>query len=110
MATGLVQRLELAGDSSERDPSTAVPGRPDISADGAFVAYTSDLTVINEQLLASQVYVAPVDFDGPALDLAEVLSDAGSSGSGAAAGRAPGVLRRRWTSAPWSPSPMLPVS
>jgi hypothetical protein len=92
MATGLVQRLELEGDSSGVIPQRLFLAAPDISADGAFVTYASDLTVINEQLLASQVYVAPVDFDGPALDLAEVLSDAGSSQSGAADGRAPGVL------------------
>ncbi|MCC2663141.1 MAG: algE7 [Geminicoccaceae bacterium] len=91
MATGLVQRLELEGDSSGVIPQRLFLAAPDISADGAFVTYASDLTVIGEQLLASQVYVAPVDFDGPALDLAEVLSDAGSSQSGAG-GTAPGVL------------------
>jgi Tol biopolymer transport system component len=91
MATGLVQRLEVEGDSSAVIPQRLFLAAPDISADGAFVTYASDLTVIGEQLVASQVYVAPVDFDGPALALAEVLSDAGSPHAGAG-GAAPAVL------------------
>ena len=90
MATGQVQRLELEGDSSGVIPQRLFLAAPDISADGTFVTYASDLDLEGEQLVAAQVYVAPVEFDGPALQLAEVLPDAASPRS-AAVGAAPAV-------------------
>jgi len=75
MASGLVQRLELVGDSSGVIPQRLFLAAPDISADGAFVAYTSDLTMVGEDLVAGQVYVAPVQFDGAAaLAVADLLA------------------------------------
>jgi hypothetical protein len=55
------------------------------------VTYPSDLVVEGEQLVAAQVYVAPVAFEGEALALAEVLPDTGSPRSGGGGGGAGAV-------------------
>ena len=88
MASGQVQRLELVGDSSDVIPQRLFLAAPDISGDGTHVAYASDLTVVGEELVAGQVYVAPVHFgDQATLTLAEVLPEGGAA-AGATGGAA----------------------
>ncbi len=88
MSSGLVQRLELNGDSSDVIPQRSFLAAPDISGDGRTVAYTSDLSVEGEVLVAGEVYVAPVHFEGPVpLGLADVLSEGGGA-AGATGGAA----------------------
>lgn len=86
MASGLVQRLELDGDSSGVIPQRLFQAAPDISGDGAFVAYTSDLGLAGEDLAVGQVYVAPVAFEqAAALTPADLFSGAGPGGGAASA-------------------------
>ncbi|HEX6144516.1 MAG TPA: hypothetical protein VFZ01_17490, partial [Geminicoccaceae bacterium] len=90
MASGLVQRLELVGDSSEVIPQRLFMAAPAISGDGAFVAYTSGLALDGEDVVEGQVYVARVGFDdAAALTLADLFPGTAPGGGAALAAAGP---------------------
>jgi hypothetical protein len=84
---GEFARIELTSDTTGANPGLV---GPEISADGAFVAFVDEVTVAgNGSLTAGQVLVAPSGGTSPAtLALTDVLSSDGAPAGGAMAATA----------------------
>jgi Tol biopolymer transport system component len=84
---GEFARIELTSDTTGANPGLV---GPEISADGAFVAFVDEVTVAgNGSLTAGQVLMAPSGGTSPAtLALTDVLSSAGAPAGGAMAATA----------------------